>query len=471
MDAITHKNIVEIGKLLRDKKISVQELVEQYKKEVQEKDKELHAFLELFDVDEDIARAEKMFVDGIAGPLTGIPVAVKDNILIKGQIASAGSKMLENYHATYDATVITKLKKAGVILFGRTNMDEFAMGGSTENSAFGPTKNPHDTSRVPGGSSGGSATAVAGGFSPVALGSDTGGSIREPASFCGIVGLKPTYGSVSRHGLMAMGSSFDVIGPLTHTVTDAEIVFNIIKGKDSLDATSHDNNNSGGKKTKVIGVPDFARQTEGLDPAVVENFNASIERLKKLGYTIKDISLPLLPHALAVYYILIPAEVSSNMARFDGIKYGFSKDSADMIDGYLKTRAEGLGPEVKRRIMLGTYVLSTGYYDAYYGKATAVRTLIREEFVNAFKEVDAIITPTAPSPAFKIGEKINDPLAMYLADMFTVPANIAGVPAMSVPSGTTTVEGKELPLGLQITTAHDDEETLFVIGKDFLGEK
>lgn len=417
---------------------------------------DINAYLESFDVTD------------------GIPIASKDNILIEGKTVSAGSKILEEYTATYTATAAKRLEDAGFAFLGRTNMDEFAMGSSTENSAFGPTKNPHDTERVPGGSSGGSAAAVAAGLAPAALGSDTGGSIRQPASFCGLVGLKPTYGAVSRNGLIAMGSSLDQIGPITKTVEDARILFDAMKGEDSLDSTTLPNSvweKKENEEVKVLGAPMHLIEQDGIDEEVLENFRESIDALKSQGYTVKDIEMPNLKYALAVYYVIMPAEVSSNLARFDGVKYGFHVDGDDLIDDYMKSRGEGFGKEVRRRIILGTYVLSAGYYDAYYNKAQAVRKQITAEFDAAFKKVDAIITPTTPTPAFKIGEKTSDPLQMYLSDIFTVPANIAGVPAISVPSGTVEREGGELPLGLQITAPHTKEARLFDIGATFLGEK
>jgi aspartyl-tRNA(Asn)/glutamyl-tRNA(Gln) amidotransferase subunit A len=428
--------------------------------------------------------ADEMFKSKKATLLTGIPFAIKDNILIKGRIASAASKMLENYRATYDATVIEKLKKESVVFIGRANMDEFAMGGSTENSAFGVTKNPHDTARVAGGSSGGSAAAIAMDGALAALGSDTGGSIRQPASFCGLVGLKPTYGAVSRNGVMAMGSSLDQIGPFAKTVTDAEIIFNAIRGQDPLDGTTisektYPQKKAGGVgagKKPVIGVPRHFLGGDGIDKSVLENFNASLEKFKKLGYEIHDVELPNIGYSLAVYYIVMPAEVSSNLSRFDGVKYGLHVDSkieagsvqakAAGVDDYFETRAAGFGREVRRRVLLGTYVLSSGYYDAYYNRANAVRRVITEDFNKAFEKVDIIVTPTTPAPAFKIGEKTADPVAMYLEDIFTVTANLTGMPAISVPSG---FAGK-LPLGLQMTARHGDEATLFAAGKDFAGE-
>ncbi len=451
------------------------ELAETYLSEIKQKNPEMNAYLEIYaDVLEQAKKADEMIKAGKATMLTGIPLAIKDNILIKGWIASSASKMLENYRATYDATAITKLKEAGVVFLGRTNMDEFAMGGSTENSAFGVTKNPRDTSRVAGGSSGGSVAAVAMDGALAALGSDTGGSVRQPASFCGVVGLKPTYGSISRHGLMAMGSSLDIIGPITKTVDDAEILFNALKGKDPLDSTSigdelHPKVALKGKKKPIIGVPQFVYEG-GVEKEVLTNMEASLEKFNTLGYEVKKIDLPNIKYSLAVYYILMPAEVSSNLARFDGVKYGLHKDGKNLLEDYFLTRGAGFGKEVRRRVLLGTYVLSTGYYDAYYNKAQAVRELIMGDFKKAFAEVDVVLTPTSPMPAFKIGEKANDPLSMYLADIFTVTANIVGIPAISIPSGTTVMGDKELPLGLQLSAPHSREDVLFTVGKDFLGE-
>lgn len=441
------------------------DLAQKYLKNIEAKNKEINAYLEVFsDIKEQCEAAAARFKDGTATLLTGIPCAVKDNILIKGKKAGAASKILENYVATYDATAIEKLKKEGVVFLGRVNMDEFAMGGSTENSAYGVTKNPIDSTRVSGGSSGGSAAAVAMDGALIALGTDTGGSVRQPASFCGVVGLKPTYGAISRYGMMAMAASLNQIGTIAPTVTDTEIFFNAIKGKDPKDSVSIDLTEVQLPKKIVVGVPDFERN--GVQSDVLKNFDESIERFKKLGYEIKDISLPHIKYALAVYYVVMPAEVSSDMARFDGVKYGLHVDGKDGIDDYFVTRAKGLGKEVRRRILLGTYVLSSGYYDAYYNKANIVRELIREDFRKAFESVDVILTPTAPTPAFKIGEKTSDPLQMYLEDIFTVTANLTGNPAMSIPSG---FSGK-LPIGIQMTARHGEEATLFAVGKKFLGE-
>lgn len=462
---LTTLTIREAHEGLKKEDFTVKDLVDAYRKNINEKNKDLNAYLEVFDdLDEQAEIAQKRFSDGTAELLTGIPVAIKDNILIKGRIASAGSKILENYKATYSATVIEKLQNSGAIFLGRTNMDEFAMGASTENSAFGVTKNPNDTTRVAGGSSGGSAAVVSANMALLALGSDTGGSIREPASFCGSVGMKPTYGSVSRHGLMAMASSFDVIGPITKTVEDSEILFNEIKGIDPLDSTTVEGENYADVKT--IGVPvDFLK--EGIDGDVLENFNSSIEKLKNAGYEIKDISIPLIEKALAVYYVLVPSEVSSNMARYDGVRYGSKVEGKDMIDDYFKTRGQLIGQEVKRRIIIGTYALSAGYADQYYNKAWQVRNVIKENFKKVFEEVDVIAMPVAPTPAFKIGENSTDPLKMYLNDIFTVVANVVGVPAISIPSGTVKREDKDLPVGLQFLAPHLFEKRLFELGKKF----
>ena len=464
--------IKKAHKHLIDGEFSATDLAGAYLEAIKRKNKELNAYLEVYDdVLEQAAVADKMIKDGKATILTGIPLAVKDNILIKGRRASAASKILDGYVASYDATVIVKLKEAGAVFLGRTNMDEFAMGSSTENSAFGPSKNPHDTSRVPGGSSGGSAAAVAGGLAIAALGSDTGGSIRQPASFCGLVGFKPTYGAVSRYGLMAMASSFDVIGPITKNAEDAEIIFDCIKGRDSMDSTSADFKFEPKKKLVVGSLRHFIDEVGagGVSPEVLKNYNESLDRLAKLGYELREVSLRQTPIglALAAYYIIMPAEASTNLARFDGVKYGLYKDGGNLLEDYRLTRGEGFGREVRRRILLGSYVLSSGYYDAYYNKAVQTQQLIRDTFNKAFKDVDILVTPTTPTPAFKIGEKASDPLSMYLADIFTVSANIAGVPAISVPSGTAKTDGKELPLGVQFIASAGSEQMLFDVARDF----
>ncbi len=471
------------------------QLTQAYLDEIKAKNKDVNAYLEVFaDAIEQANEADKRITEskkvkssntdkGTDFPLLcGIPSGIKDNILIQGRIASAASKLLENYHATYDATVIAKLKAESAVFLGRLNMDEFAMGGSTENSAYGVTKNPYDLSRVAGGSSGGSAAAVAMQGALFTLGSDTGGSIRQPASFCGVVGLKPTYGAVSRYGVMAMGSSLDQIGPIANTVTDCEIIFKAIKGKDIKDGTTidestydtnsriHANAMKNTNKKMVIGVPRDFLKGDGIDSAVLKSFNEALETFKAKGYEVCDISLPNISYSLMVYYVLMPAEVSSNMARFDGVKYGLHKDGATVIEDYFESRKAGLGKEVIRRILLGTYVLSSGYYDAYYNRANAVRQMITDDFLKAFESVDIIATPTAPSTAFKIGEKTNDPVAMYLEDIFTVTANLTGLPAISIPCGYKEEMKGKLPIGLQLTARHGDEQALFIAGKDFLGE-
>ena len=439
------------------------------RKVISEKDSEINAYLDVYDDAEESAKqaTERYAKEGDATPpLLGVPLAIKNNILIAGKRATGASKILENYVASYDATVTEKLRSAGAIFIGSTNMDEFAMGGSTENSAFGPTKNPHDLTRVPGGSSGGSAAAVAMGSVPAAIGTDTGGSIRQPASYCGLVGMKPTYGAVSRSGLMAMGSSLDQAGPLTNSVADAETLFNVMAGSDSRDMTtiSQDTYPTVAVKDKyVIGVP-RAFLKEGVDKDVMLSFETHLQNLRAAGHEIVDIDLPLFEAGLSAYYIVMPAEVSSNLARYDGIRYGVQSEGDNLLETYLNSRADGFGREAKRRILLGTYVLSAGYFDAYYGKAEAVRTKMREELSEVFSRVDLVVTPTAPTPAFKLGEK-EDPLSMYRQDIFTVPVNLTGVPALSFPMGTVSREGIDLPIGVQYVSPHAGENRLFDIGK------
>lgn len=456
---------------------TARDLAQTYLDEIVKKDGDIHAYLEVYD---DVLKQADLAQKKVSpeNMLAGIPIALKDNMLLEGKRASSASKILENYVAPYDATAVKKLKDAGVVFLGRTNMDEFAMGSSTENSAYGITKNPHDISRVSGGSSGGPAAAVAGDMALASLGSDTGGSIRQPASLCGIVGLKPTYGSISRHGLMALGSSLDIIGPFTKTVTDAEILFDAMRGIDIHDSTSIDTDamrtDAKPKKAKILGVPRHFIKGDGVDADVLRLFEESIEKFKALGYEIRDIELPNIEYSLAVYYVLMPAEASTNLARFDGVKYGLHKDGATLLDDYLLSRGEGFGPETRRRIMLGAYVLSSGYHDAYYNKALAVREILKRDFAAAFESVDAILTPTAPAPAFKVGEKTSDPVAMYLEDIFTVTANLVGVPAISVPMGAKQMSfaegGAALPVGLQIIANNSREDILFDLGKKFLGE-
>ena len=406
--------------------------------------------------------ADERIGRGRAGPLTGIPVQLKDNLCTRGIRTTCSSRMLEGFVPTYDSAVAERLEDAGAVLVGKGNLDEFAMGSSTENSALFPTRNPHDLGRVPGGSSGGPAAAVSAGEALFSLGSDTGGSIRQPASLCGVVGLKPTYGLVSRYGLIAFASSLDQVGPLTRTVGDAALVLSAIAGHDARDATSLDrpvpdyaSSLSGAIRGLRIGVPAeyFA---EGIEPGIETRVREAIGVLEDLGAVVSETSLPHTRHALSVYYIIAPAEASSNLARYDGVKYGYSADAETMDESLERTRSEGFGPEVKRRIMLGTYALSAGYYDAYYLRAQRVRTIIRREFAEAFGEFDLLAAPTSPSVAFRLGEKVQDPLQMYLNDVFTMPANIAGIPAISVPAGL--VGG--LPAGLQLMAPHMGEETL-----------
>ena len=464
------KTITQLNNDLKSGKVTVADLVNESKKIIND-NKDVNAILGFYSddfINKQIEKANQMFKDGTATDLTGIPIVLKDNILINGERAWAASKILDDYVATYDATVVKKLRDAGAIMIARANMDEFAMGGSTENSAYGVVKNPKDKTRVAGGSSGGSAAVVAYGGVSISLGSDTGGSIRQPASLCGVVGLKPTYGSTSRYGLMAMGSSLDQIGPFGNSVKDVKIVHNIISGYDTLDSTSlrEDERYKINDTRKKIGVPSKFVNMDGVDKEVLENFNTSLEKFKKAGYEIVDIDIKDIEKALSVYYVVVCAEVSSNMARYDGIRFGLSVPDTNVTKGYFKTRTEGLGDEVRRRILLGTYVLSSGYYDAYYNKANLVREMLKKEFAKVFAGVDVIATPTSPIPAFKIGEKSSDPLAMYLADIFTVPVNIVGVPAISIPSGKTK-EG--LPLGIQFIATHNGEETLFEYGEVFEG--
>lgn len=458
--------VAEAGRALRAKELTVRELWDACVTAAKEKEG-LNAFREVFPADQEaIARAQARIDNGTAVALTGIPVATKDNILIEGKIASASSKILENYVATYDSTVVKKLKEADALLFGRTNMDEFAMGSSTENSAYGPVKNPLDETRVPGGSSGGSAAVVAAGIVPIALGTDTGGSIRQPAAHCGLVGLKPTYGAVSRSGLIAMGSSLDQAGPLAHTVADAEVTYDAIAGHDPLDATSIDDATYPARavpKKFRIGVPRHLLE-KGIDPDVLVNFENTLAALKKEGHEVVDVSLPTSPYALAAYYVVMPAEVSTNLARLDGMRYGRAVRGKTLLDDYVMSRSEGFGPETRRRILLGTFVLSSGYIDAYYRKAEATRTLLRDEYDAAFEKCDVVAFPTTPSPAFRFGEK-SDPVAMYLEDIFTVTADLTGMPALSVPMGSVERDGSVLPTGIHFTAAHGAERALFRIGE------
>lgn len=463
LDTLT---ITEAHRALQAGEYTVRELVDAYLARISERNDELGAYLHLFEgIDQQVEVAQARYDAGEATTLTGIPIAVKANIQVAGEICSAGSKMLEEYRAVYDATAIARLREAGVIFLGSANMDEFAMGSSTEHSAFGVVKNPRDTDRVPGGSSGGSAAAVAAGMALAALGTDTGGSIRQPASFTGVVGYKGSYGSVSRWGAAAMGSSLDQIGPLAKSVEDVHILWKAMRGADEYDMTTiqdGDYQDATEQSSYRIAVPkDFL---EGTDAQTRAAFDSAVQTLKNAGHTVEEIKLPSLDHALAVYYIVMPAEVSSNLARYDGIRYGFVADKAsNLLERYTKTRSEGFGSEVKRRIILGTYVLQAGYADKYYTKALALRESLKRDLGEVFGQFDAIITPTAPTPAFRHGEKSANPLEMYVADIYTVPANIAGVPAISVPAG---MREDKLPIGVQLMGAFAGDEQLLQIARE-----
>ncbi len=441
----------EIIQKIKNKELSAEELTSHYAGKIKANDEEINGFIS-FAEEKALKKAKEADTKrgDNEGGFSGIPYAVKDSILVKDMPATAGSKILENYNAPYNATAVSKLNREGGIPLGKTNMDEFAMGSSTENSAFGTTRNPIDTSRVSGGSSGGSAAAVYADMTPFALGSDTGGSIRQPAAFCGVCGFKPTYGAVSRYGLIAMASSLDQIGVITKTAEDAGIVLERIAGRDRADATSMDLNSEQDDKVepknlKIGLIKEFMEDipNEGVKRRIEE----AVNYYKNAGAEIKEVSLPHVSYSLAAYHIIMPAEASSNLARYEGIRYGATQG---IENSYASRRGEGFGAEVKRRIMLGTYTLSAGHYDAYYIKAQKVRTLIKNDFENAFNEVDVIATPTTPGPAFKVGEKTKDPLEMYLSDVYTVSANLAGLPAVSIPAGTVKEEDSELPVGLQI---------------------
>jgi aspartyl-tRNA(Asn)/glutamyl-tRNA(Gln) amidotransferase subunit A len=427
----------------------------------------LNAFLTVA-AERALTRAKAIDASSDRGPLAGVPVAIKDNISTRGVRTTAASRTLATYIPPYNATVIDRLEQAGAVVIGKTNCDEFAMGSSTENSAFGPSRNPWDPERIPGGSSGGSAVAVAAGMTPLALGSDTGGSIRQPASLCGIAGLKPTYGRISRYGLIAFASSLDCIGPLARTAYDAALALSVLAGPDPMDSTASQEPVSdyvgaltGDVRGLRLGVPRRMLE-QGVHDSVRSCFYNALEILKQRGAQIIDIELPHAPYAISTYYFVATAEASSNLARFDGVRYGFRAEGThDLKEMYGQTRRQAFGPEVKRRIMLGTYVLSAGYYDAYYLKAQQVRTLVRRDYDEAFQKVDAVAMPTSPTPAFKLGERTDDPLELYLVDVFTVSANLAGLPALSVPCGLT---GDRLPIGLQMTGKPFDEATLLRIG-------
>jgi aspartyl-tRNA(Asn)/glutamyl-tRNA(Gln) amidotransferase subunit A len=455
--------------LLGKGELSSEELVSDLAGVIREKDSDIGAYLS---VDEDSALeqariADKARAEGKEGKLLGVPLAIKDLINVRGQPCTCGSRILDGYISPYDAGIIAKLRSEGAVFLGRTNMDEFAMGSSTENSAWQITRNPHDKERVPGGSSGGSAAAVAAGEALAAFGSDTGGSIRQPAAFCGCVGVKPSYGRVSRYGLVAFASSLDQIGPFTKDVRDAALLLEVISGRDEMDSTSVDvavpnytDSLTGDLKGMTIGLPrEFF--VDGMDDDVRSAVMTAVDQCRDLGAEIVDVSLPHTEYAIAVYYVIATAEASANLARFDGVRYGFrAEDVKDPIDMYRKTRAAGFGDEVKRRIILGTYVLSSGYYDAYYLSAQKVRTLIRNDFKKAFETCDALLTPATPTAAFKIGEKTHDPLSMYLNDIFTATANLAGICGLSVPCGFT---GDKLPVGLQVLGPEFKEENILKV--------
>ena len=472
------KTITELHEGLVKKDFTCRQLVQACLDRITAYDEALHAFLSVASesalvqadvVDEKIAKGHPI------KPLEGIPYALKDNLLVKGGITTGGSKILENYVAPYSATVVEKLAEAGAIVIGKTNLDEFAMGSSTENSAYGPSHNPWDISRVPGGSSGGSAVAVASGECAFALGTDTGGSVRQPAALCGIVGLKPTYGTVSRHGAMAMAASLNQVGAFGRSVADVTTIFDTIKGPDRFDGSLAQSSTvpvapalHNSIKGMKIGVPK-EYFIDGMDSDIERTVRTAIDELKNLGAEIVPVSLPHTSYALAVYYVIMPAEISADLARLDGIRYGTRVKEAGLSlrDTYMRSRAQGFGKEPRRRIILGTYVLAAGYYDAYYKKAQKVRALVRKDFEDAFKDVDCIVTPTSPVAAFKIGEKSAHPLTMYLADIFTVSCNIAGIPGLSVPCGFVEREGKKLPVGLQILGKHFDEATILRVGHNY----
>ncbi len=465
-------------KLLFDHQISSVELTSALLDRIEKYDDDIGAFLT---VDKNWAleqakKADQDIANRNVSPLTGVPIALKDLLCTKGIKTTCASKILDNFIPQYDASVVSKLKENGAVIIGKTNMDEFAMGSSTENSSYKITTNPWNAEYVPGGSSGGSAAAVAARFCCAALGSDTGGSIRQPASHCGVVGLKPTYGRVSRFGLVSYASSLDQIGPITKDVKDAAILLNVISGNDKKDSTSAakdvpDFNLALGQfekqslKGMTAGIPKEYLSLDGIDPEVEKVFNTAKRIFKDLGVEIKEISLPHTEYVVAAYYIIAPCEASSNLARFDGVKYGLRQKSCDdLIDMYKKTKSKGFGPEVQRRIIIGTYALSAGYYDAYYGRASQVRTLIMEDFSKAFETCDFILSPVAPAPAFKIGANMDDPLSMYLTDIFTLSANMAGVPGISVPAG---FSSKGLPIGIQMMANRFDEMSLLRAGYGF----
>ena len=468
----TKLTLAELQHLLQRREVSAKDLLSEHFERIENVDHEVKAFLRLTPAlaKEQAAEADRAFKSGDAGPLAGIPLAVKDVLCVKGVETTAGSQILRGFKAPYTGTALARLFAAGAVMVGVTNCDEFAMGSSTENSGYFPTHNPWALDRVPGGSSGGSASAVAAGEAVVSLGTDTGGSIRQPAALCGVVGMKPTYGRVSRYGLIAFASSLDQIGPFARTVEDCAIVLEAMAGRDPLDATSSDRPNDvrrdfdAGVKGMKLGLPREYYEVEGIEPGVKAAVDKAIEALQKAGAEIVDVSLPHTDYGLAAYYIIAPAECSSNLARFDGVKYGMSdQDAANVTDAYMQTRRKGFGTEVRRRVMLGTYALSSGYYDAYYLKAQKVRTLIKRDFDSAFQKCDAIISATSPTVAFPIGAKTQDPLAMYLCDVLTLGGNLAGLPGISVPCGLS--EG--LPVGLQVLAPQWREDVAFRVARAY----
>jgi aspartyl-tRNA(Asn)/glutamyl-tRNA(Gln) amidotransferase subunit A len=466
--SVTEKTVVELLKLMESGELSSESLVQACLDQIEAKDGEINAVVRIFDGALDQAKAidARRAAGEELGRLAGIPLLIKENMLVMGQEATSGSQVLEGHISSYDATVVARLKEADAIILGYTNMDEFAMGSSTEGSHHGDTKNPWNTEKIPGGSSGGSAAAVAAGMIPVTLGSDTGGSVRQPAAMCGVTGLKPTYGRVSRYGLMAYASSFDQIGPIARTVEDAALILEVIEGRDEQDATSVELSNTtvpslldkdlSGMK---VGLPK-EYFLEGMDSAIKDSVMTAVEELKAAGAEVVEVSLPSVEHALAAYYVLVLSEASSNLGRFDGMRYGYHSSGSSLEETYGFSRGEGFGTEVKRRILLGTYTLSAGYYDAYYRKALKVRSLIKQDFDKAFETVDVIVTPTSPAVAWGIGEMFNDPLTMYLADIFTITANMATIPGMSVPCGF--IDG--LPVGMQILAKPFNEHAMIKVG-------
>lgn len=461
-------NVSEIVEKVRTKQVSAQEILKSYLDRIDQKDFQIKAFLDLYDqqaiqdaqdIDDKVQKGQQV------GPLAGVPIGIKDNLCIQGRLTTAGSKILSNWHSPYDATVIKKLRQAGAIIVGKTNLDEFAMGSSTENSAFGPTCNPHNLSKVPGGSSGGSAAAVAADMVPLALGSDTGGSIRQPASLCGVVGIKPTYGRVSRFGLIAFASSLDQIGPFGKTVQDAIMALEAISGSDPFDSTSLDQSpfhfEQGSDSVKGLRVGIVSELMDGIALDVKASVQKAISVLEQAGAKVDTVSIPSAPLGLSAYYLIAPAEASSNLSRYDGVRFGLRHQADDITTMYETTRGQGFGAEVKRRIMLGTYALSSGYYDAYYSKAQKIRTLIINDFAKAYDNFDVLISATSPTTAFDFDAKVDDPLSMYLSDVCTIPSNLAGHPAMSVPFG----KGQDsMPIGIQVMAPALGEQVMLQVG-------